>query len=492
MPDKSFEKNVQQNFDGFGLAPSPKVWMRVEEELHRKGKRRRGIIWMFFGLMTLLGGAYLISSPSSLQGKDADILAGLSPSVKEKSISAEKTPGSVTPEAQQATAAPSESISKVEEQNPERNNNISTRQPRQLQQELRANNKADVSSSSKNSKGQITHTGITANNNNDRIADAPSFNANIPSILEDKQDIPVIEKREDRVEKIPIAEESKMMETDSSSVIAPQIQKNVTQAIDSLTGANEKKIVRVQPKRNIQLGVKASVAITALPEKFLGTSNKSALADNFTTGNGVGFPGLPQLNYTYDQRQSYGFEVGAWIKLPIGKKAALSTGIDYTYLSTTTKTGTISNIGASVFNGYRSVALNRYYLPGELTQYRNQYHLLQVPLEYSVAWGNKSKLPVVFSAGIQPGLSIGSNALLKDSSGILYSDKSNYNKLQLGLSAGFSVRLFNRSKFPLDLGPVAQYQLTNSFRRNTGYNGHLFYLGLQGSIPLFNISRQQR
>jgi hypothetical protein len=490
MPDKSFEKNVQENFDGFGLAPSPKVWMRVEEELHRKDKRRRGIIWMFFGLVTLLGGAYLISNPSAIDGKNVELLSGLSPAVKEKSISAEKIRGSETLQAPETKITPLESTSTLKEGNLQKKNDIDANNPRQLQQEQVFNNPSV--NFTKNTKEQIKETGITVNSD-DRTVDGASSNVNIPLTEEDKQVIPAIEKPETGEEKTSIAEEKKLVASDSLiSSVERMEQKNITPALDSSTTGSEKKIVRVQPKKNIQLGVKASVAITALPEKFLSTSNKSSRADNFSIGNGAGFPGLPQLNYTYDQRQSYGFEVGAWVKLPIGKKAALSTGVDYTYLSTTTKTGTISNISASVFNGYQSVALNRYYLPGELTQYRNQYHLLQIPLEYSVAWRKSSRLPVVFNAGVNPGLLLSSNALLKDSSGILYSDKSNYNKLQLGLSAGLSVRLFNRSKFPLDLGPVAQYQLTNSFRRNTGYNGHLFYLGLQGSVPLFNISRQQR
>jgi hypothetical protein len=490
MPDKSFEKNVQENFDGFGLAPSPKVWMRVEEELHRKDKRRRGIIWMFFGLITLLGGAYLITDQSAFEDSGAGLVANVSPSLKENVGTVGKEREFSKPQAPAATVPPSQNIPDLKVENPASRNNSGTNLPPQLHKRKTNNKQRDTFA--KNTTEQTSNTGLTAANNK-RSIESPSLNADIPTILEDKKEVPEIQKPVSSGEKIINDEEKLIVDADSSSAVTKEkVLKDISNEIDSLTTVNEKKIVRVQHKKTIQLGVKASVAMTAIPEKFLGTSNKSALADNLSSGNSNSFPGLSPLNYTYDQRQSYGFEVGAWIKLPVGKKAALSTGIDYTYLSTTTSTGTISSIGASVFNGYQSVALDRYYLPGALTKYRNQYHLLQIPLEYSIAWRKSSRLPVVFSAGINPGLLLSSNALLKDSSGILYSDKSNYNKLQLGLSAGFSVRLFNRSKFPLDLGPVAQYQLTNSFRRNTGYNGHLFYLGIQGSIPLFNISKQQR
>ncbi len=117
---------------------------------------------------------------------------------------------------------------------------------------------------------------------------------------------------------------------------------------------------------------------------------------------------------------------------------------------------------------------------------------MQIPLEFRITWGKQKALPFSLIAGLQPGFLIGSNALLKDSSGILYSDKTNFNKFQLGFNTGLQLRLFNKSKMPLDIGPVFQYQLTNAFRKNTDYTGHLMFFGLQADWQLFKLQPKQR
>ncbi len=45
MRENEFEKNVQHKMDELKLRPSDDVWLRVEQELKKK-KRRRGIFFL--------------------------------------------------------------------------------------------------------------------------------------------------------------------------------------------------------------------------------------------------------------------------------------------------------------------------------------------------------------------------------------------------------------------------------------------------------------
>ena len=89
MPDKNFEKNVQEKLGDFNLAPTNKVWMHVEEELHKKSKRRRGIVWFFVGTIALIGSVYMLSLPAGNLSDNSNSLTSTAPAV----VPASPSPG---------------------------------------------------------------------------------------------------------------------------------------------------------------------------------------------------------------------------------------------------------------------------------------------------------------------------------------------------------------------------------------------------------------
>ena len=60
MPDHEFEKNIQDKMAEFRLPPSEPVWDKVEQQLNKKDKRRRGLLWLPF-LLAAAAGIYFIN-----------------------------------------------------------------------------------------------------------------------------------------------------------------------------------------------------------------------------------------------------------------------------------------------------------------------------------------------------------------------------------------------------------------------------------------------
>ena len=53
MPDKEFNKNMSNRFEGFGSTPSKSVWTGIEAHLIKSERKRRFIIWWFSGILAL-------------------------------------------------------------------------------------------------------------------------------------------------------------------------------------------------------------------------------------------------------------------------------------------------------------------------------------------------------------------------------------------------------------------------------------------------------
>jgi hypothetical protein len=182
------------------------------------------------------------------------------------------------------------------------------------------------------------------------------------------------------------------------------------------------------------------------------------------------------------------------MRKPLGPRVSLLAGLAYQQYRTKTSVGTQGQGGLVLNNGVRDVTVDQFYSQGNLETYQNRYHILSLPVEIAIQLNKGSKLPISWQLGLAPGWMISSNALVKarDSSGILYSDKSMFNRFQLGLETGVSFRLFRKSRNALELGPVFQYMLTPVFKNQINYNGHLSFVGLRADWTLFTYKPRQR
>ena len=135
-----------------------------------------------------------------------------------------------------------------------------------------------------------------------------------------------------------------------------------------------------------------------------------------------------------------------------------------------------------------SAVVKEYFVPVDRTQASlgqsvstiiNRYYFLQMPVHLTYSF-NKTKLQgVVFSAGLTPGILLGSNALYYNRlDRIAYVDKQQFRKFQLSADAGISFGLFNSKKYLLQAGPQFMVGLTNLSKRVYISNQHLLYMGI--------------
>ncbi|WP_336517416.1 outer membrane beta-barrel protein [Pollutibacter soli] len=500
MPDNSFEKKVSDKLNDFGLSPTPRVWEGVESHLHSRKKKDRWILWLFLGLLLIGGAGYFMYNSS-----EPGIETGFQASVKDANGPGKSNPSD---NSNNQNANPIESDNSTNERASKEEKNSSARsdeitgKSNQPENSITIVDKSDDNTKSEKLSSKSTYSKQKRNSGGNKISELREVN--VEKEMSNESSAAIVHAGEQPIknsnseiidQKDQAADLSNTTEKKNETTAElkrPDSLSDQKIPIKKAETASAKKLKTKDPQKKWQFGVSANVGLTGLPESFTVATQKSFVADNLSVGNFPVSPAALPAYFPYSQEQSTGWGAGVWARIDIGKKSSLSAGLLYQYYSTTTTTGYQASGNISVNNGYTNMALRSYYLPGTLSEYRNRYHLLQVPLNYRITFGKSKLLPLSLVAGLQPGYIMGSNALLKDTSGVLYTNIGNFNRFQLGVNGGVQLRLFNKSKMPLDIGPVFQYQLTDAFRKNVGYSGHLLFVGLQADWQIFNLQKKQR
>ncbi|MFT3702582.1 MAG: hypothetical protein QM802_09440 [Agriterribacter sp.] len=180
---------------------------------------------------------------------------------------------------------------------------------------------------------------------------------------------------------------------------------------------------------------------------------------------------------------------GIFAKWYFKPKQALSTGLRYSYLSTNRQVGYVVSNNAVTLQGASADASARfagYYGGAYSTDYVNKYHLIELPVGIQWQINKGIKLPVQLDAGVSVGWLISSNALhYNDVKGVYYEDKTLFRKLQAGLYAGISVKLFQHSKRPLYVGPFVQYNISSVLKSSANNAQNFIYGGIKASWVLW-------
>jgi hypothetical protein len=239
----------------------------------------------------------------------------------------------------------------------------------------------------------------------------------------------------------------------------------------------------------LEFGLSASVGRSAYTEG-IGFA-KFASADQSVSQPGSAPQPLP-VAYDYRHDPSIGFSAGAWMGLPVSRRWNFRVGLQYQQFSTVTPVGQRVDSNRNFTGTLGTQDAMSYYRAGTEEKFTNRFHVLQVPLQFAWKLNPRANLPVSWSIGLTPGWLLSSNALVYDGNAALYHGTDNQQRFQLGMQTGFQFHLFQRSARPLQLGPGFQYQLNQAFVDGVRGNGHLYYLGLEASMPIFRKSMKQR
>jgi hypothetical protein len=221
-------------------------------------------------------------------------------------------------------------------------------------------------------------------------------------------------------------------------------------------------------KKPWKWGLNFSVGVSGVPNKFLGSLDKS-----FASADALFSSSPPPNNLTplpSKITSSAALVAGVLIEKNISKKISIVTGLNYKMFSTTNKVGARDN------------SSQRYSLNNAVSSYHNSYHFVELPVSFKIGTNSK-KLPLFWDAGISISRLISSNALQFNSTYILYDrDNSLFNKSQIGLNTGLYASLFTGKHTSIQVGPHMYYGTTKVAEQGLYINQHFTFIGLKTQI----------
>ncbi len=465
MPDNIFENKLNEEMGDFKFSPSDAVWQKLEKELTRRKKRRTGFIWFFAGVLLLSAGLIFVSRNNE-ETPVSDTITNNSNSISEGDLKTVVDNNEGSKQNDSGAIDPAEK-SQLPAADPVSNVNAYTEKLN-----LPATGSSLLIPPVRNTDNRNTGKVKSKVPGNDRV-----YAADYP--VEKLARNPVVEIIPELAMVDPVRSQKKLpfpVEINGIIKIASPVAGSKAVAADSVLPADAAKKITA-PKLPVTFGLRMEAGRSSTPENLLATQKSADLNSVPSTGSG------PVVFYPYEQTPLFGWSLGAWIKKPLSAKVSLQSGLIYHQYRTSTPVG---SQGQSTFvTG--SMSYDQYFRQGDSMSFTNRYHLLSVPATFSFLLNKGKSLPVSWYAGIEPGWLMGSNALVKDTSGMLYSDKDLFNRFQVGLESGLSFRLWNKSRRPVELGPVFRYMISPVFKTGANYSGHLSFIGLRAEWTLFNL-----
>ena len=478
----NFEKDVRQKMDELKLSPSAALWERVEVEIKEEKRNRRVIFWLLpIGLLLFSGGWWLYQSAQS--NKEAAV---------EKSVN--------KPSAKRSVEDPTITA----EKKTENKKNIGAGYPSSQVQTSITNKKANLNNKIKPS---ITSSdGSTKKASPKPVAnvDLPNSTVNkkrtkqVATVIAKVEDTPTDDKRSKAVSivdsttkqntvKITSADQTDSLKTKEETK-EPLLPFN-----DSVTNKREepslpkadsvlKKKVASAKKWQKQLRFDAGLSGYAEGPLFPTFSNSWRDAFYSAPQNVVNAPVQNTVN-TQPAKISSGFHfsVGVAAAKNLGRRWALSFGLQYAYASTHQKVGDKMAADTAVFFAMDKSIANGFYTNAGKSNYTNRFHFIEVPV--SLSFKPSRRLPMYVSLGAAYQQLLATNALTYSSlSNLYYRNKENYLCNALSLSSSAQVEFFGKKKIALRTGPFVQYNTTKLRKENSNNVPLLLTAGLRTAI----------
>jgi hypothetical protein len=485
MPVNEFEKQVQKQLEEFQLDPSAAVWKNVEEEIKKKKRRR---IIFFFILPVALG----LIGYSIYQFANADRKT----EVAQQSFS-EKNKSSQTDNQKEISGENKNNIRKEETIN----DNLSSKSQK--------SNPGSYRDKSQKKETRLKPSIVPQKNNprisNERAATGINVNKeqNIPA--KTKRDIsPVIKTgipvKQDAVKLNKENKEKEMKAksgtmdsiagrktaktdsiTDKKNNIVPKKDSISSDVVETTGNKKENDIKKNVRKSKIKWGIDLSAGMTASTGSLLSFGGQKSL-DYLAVNNPGSATGAGSVARTSPSsiRSGPSFRAGVAGEIKVSQKSRLSAGLQYVYASTRIKTGARLDSTIRVNNNFSPVQVNGIYRGSQQNNFTNNFHFIQIPLEYHWQINKGKKLPIRWNAGISFAYLIATNGLVYDTAygGIYYHNKEAFNKMHFTLGTGLSFRLQNKHGGEWIVGPEFSFDMRKLVNDPYDQKQYLLYGGI--------------
>ncbi|ULQ57347.1 PorT family protein [Flavihumibacter rivuli] len=543
MPGHDFEKAVQERSRELRIEPSPAVWEAVSHQLEQK-RRRRGLGWLFFGMVLLLGtggvwwwmnGNKTVDGQISLgQGIQGALGKSLNEAKKGTGVSVAPV-GAETPSLESGTARSSSPTIKV---NPllqgsnaipaKAQSNNTGRSPLLVKsqavakaaQDEKENTRTntslhdvpDLSSVSSTTGEQDLGRGVegqqayrqpgkkgsgaapvqvlTGTGKGDQLASGANppipghnqYNGSLPN----SQKGLVIGQVNDR----PSGETRNAEAWDKDYSIAIGLPTAAVEAKIDKGGMKEMSSYLNEPasKQNDkkatsskwQPSIRLAIGGTALQEGVL--EQYSSMANEYL--NPAFVPGVLAGIQRRPSEVKVGpsIQLGAGLERKLGKKTGIAVGIQYAYVSNKISIGNKVDSSLLLFNQRQQQVMvaNAYYGAGD--NGKDHYNRYHfIQLPVDFYWNFDRKQRWSWSTGFSLGYLVGADALQYNyQGGIYYNDNSNLKKFQAGIQTAVTYKLFDSKGLNLAVGPTGQYILTSMDKSNV--HKHFLFIGLGAKL----------
>ena len=179
------------------------------------------------------------------------------------------------------------------------------------------------------------------------------------------------------------------------------------------------------------------------------------------------------------------FSAGISVRRQLFRKLSWSAGLQYTQFTSQITTGNFINDTAVIrtANPAMSRLVNQYYATGAKRQYTNRMHFIELPVQLDARLTGLRRLPIFWNVGFSVSRLMASNALVYNTGAqIYYRDNSLFNHTQCNISTGFDVQLFTNSIHPLQVGPQLRYSITPLYTSEADDNKHQFFYGVRAAL----------
>jgi cbb3-type cytochrome oxidase subunit 3 len=462
MSNSEFEKQVKQKMEELKLSPDAAVWDKVEASLPEVKKRRWLLLLIFFTLISGVAVTWWLISDHNRNQQN------------------------------QSSATPNQNTM-VEKQ--DANPSANTADTTAHHNIMVADNtdRAQLADSLAKTKAIITNeTTLTGNNNN--AAESIKSNHRVRLVKKGRQNIVISQatdgyqenKKDGQINsKKTIAKqktEIRPAENDSAGLVVENKQDNIkalvpevkadlvsdknisqakTQTVDSSQLAKAQKkdstkantsVAKVKQK-NKQLSLFSVFVATGFSNQHNVISNSGGLAYSTSPGTGIN---LPQYNSASPAKAGPAFEAGIrWAK-KTGRHTTFNTGLGYSFMSNTIKTGSRSDT-LSILNN------SDVYRNGNNNLYHNRFQLLSVPLALQYNFVEKQNSSFFLEAGSILSYQLQPHALYFSNNNY-YEMKSAFNKWLISGQAGAGILLAKNKAIPFSIGYRFSYTFSSVFK----------------------------
>ncbi len=452
MEPNNFEKNVQRKLGELKIPPSESIWENIENRIGKKDKKRRAVfILLFLFLFLSLGGFLFINSIKNKQQKNVAISNVLEKGSKPTNIHDSSLNNTVI----KTGILPNSDSAKVAYK--------SLKFQNETAEKIAFNTKKKITTSVKTKRTSSKLPVLADRQENNKVNQIESENLKNPPVA-----FHSIEETKFKKEKDNIQKENQQ----DSLPDKPELQ-NMKKVTSSKKDSLITKFQKKNQKHPWFFGVTFSAGKPLIKNPTETNSSVNAISS--------GIPASYINPYPSKIKNSIAFIAGVFLEKNISDKNKISFGISYQYFSLITKIGRV--IIPPTSNQTFNSSGNFYSADSIISSYRNNFHLLEVPLSFNVRLNKSKKAALFWNTGINISELIGTNALqFQSNPGIYYKDNSLFNKTQFGLHTGVSVTFFAKEKNPLTIGPYFYYNPTSMANKGLYSKRHYSFIGIKAEI----------